>query len=166
MATHIIWSHCFFLMRNIDAVADELRRFYVRSHQRLDRAMREQGVSFARTKLLLFVERAGYVRSADIAETFGQTPRTVTEAIDALERDGLLRRDPDPGDRRVKRVSITARGSAAVRVSEPSRRAFVDDVFGALDEDEIDLLAHLLSKLNMRLKERDDGPPAARRAAA
>ncbi len=169
MARHIIWPHSFLpdivlAMLDVDAVADELRRFYRRSHQRLDRVMREQGVSFSRTKLLLFVEREGFVRSTDIAETFGHTPRTVTEAIDALERDGLLRRDPDPVDRRAKRVSITAAGSAAVRASEPSRRAFLDDVFGTLDEGEIDQLARLLGKLNARLEARDDAP-AARRAA-
>ena len=145
-------------MRDITAVADELRRFYTRTHQRLDRIMREQGVSFSRTKLLLFIEHSP-VRSTDIAEMFGHTPRTVTEAIDALERDGLVRRDPDPNDRRAKRVSITAAGVAAIRGSEPSRHAFLADLFGVLDEDEIDMLARLLGKLNARFE--GLGEPAA-----
>ena len=152
-------------MRDLDAVIEELRRFHRGTNRLLDRRMRDQGVSFARTKLLMFIEQERSARSTDIAEAFGHTPRTVTEAIDALERDGLVRRIPDPHDRRAKRISITEDGIAALRGSEPVRRAFVAGLFGALDEAEVDMFVHLLGKLNARLTESDPAPSLAKPAA-
>jgi len=114
--------------------------------------MKANGASLARTKLLLYIKRGAAVRSADIAEAFGHAPRTITEAIDGLERDGLVRRDPDPQDRRAKRISVTPAGTAAVEASEPVREQFMKDVFKALDQSEQDALTVLLDKLNARLQ--------------
>ena len=61
------------------------------------------------------------LRATDIAELFGLAPRTVTESLDALERAGLLRREADPADRRVKRISITEEGRRAITATEPLR---------------------------------------------
>ncbi|MFN3434510.1 MAG: MarR family winged helix-turn-helix transcriptional regulator, partial [Sphingomonas sp.] len=80
----------------------------------MNRRMAEQGASLARTKLLLFLDRRGPARAADIADFFDNAPRTVTEAIDGLERDGLVIRSPDAHDRRVKQVSITDRGRRVI----------------------------------------------------
>lgn len=49
-------------------------------------------------------------RSTDIASFFDQAPRTVTQAIDALEQNGLVSRSPAADDRRSKLVQITDAG--------------------------------------------------------
>ena len=137
--------------------------FYLGMHRAMDRLMKANGASSARTKLLLFIRRHDPVRSADIAEAFGHAPRTITEAIDGLERDGLVRRDPDPLDRRAKRISITPAGIAAVEASEPVREAFLNGVFDVLDESERATMALLFGKLNERLAslEEAEAPPKA-----
>jgi len=63
-----------------------------------------------------------------------------------------VRRDPDPQDRRAKRISVTPAGTAAVEASEPVREQFMKDVFKALDQSEQDALTVLLDKLNARLQ--------------
>lgn len=128
-------------------LAAGLRDLYIASQRALDRIMRTHGASFARTKLLLFVDRAEWVRAIDLAEAFSYAPRTVTEAIDGLERDGLVRRDPDPVDRRTKRISITEAGRAVLRTSEPARKQFVAEVFGVLDAGESEAFGRVLEKL-------------------
>lgn len=142
---------------------DSVAAFYLGMHRAMDRLMKANGASFARTKLLLFIRRHDPVRSADIAEAFGHAPRTITEAIDGLERDGLVRRDPDPLDRRAKRISITPAGIAAVEASEPVREAFLNGVFDVLDESERATMALLFGKLNERLAslEEAEAPPKA-----
>ena len=136
-------------MSDLEPLAHELGRLFLRLHRLMDRRMAQQGASLARTKLLLFLEReGGNARAADIADFFGHAPRTVTEAIDALERDGLVRRDPDPVDRRVKRVSITDAGRAAAAATEPMRLRLVEQVFGVLDDAEQKQLGLTLSKLS------------------
>ncbi len=136
-------------------VAAGLRDLYVVSQRALDRIMRLHGASFARTKLLMFIDQADWVRGIDVVESFGLAPRTVTEAIDGLERDGLVRRDPDPLDRRTKRISITAAGRLVIRNSEPARKAFIDEVFGILEPGETAMFGKALDKLRARVREID-----------
>jgi DNA-binding MarR family transcriptional regulator len=57
-------------------------------------------LSGPRLRLLLAVEEVGRLRMGDLAEDLGITARTVTTLVDALEREGLLVRLPDPTDRR------------------------------------------------------------------
>lgn len=142
-------------MTDLNELADELRNFYLRAHRAIDRAMKMEGVSLARAKLLKFIASEGAARSADIGTAFGFSPRTVTEAIDALERDGLVQRTPDPSDRRAKRLSITPAGEAALAASEPVRQKFLTEVFGILSDQERQALSKALHKMNDRLEEID-----------
>ncbi|RYF14130.1 MAG: MarR family transcriptional regulator, partial [Oxalobacteraceae bacterium] len=71
--------------------------------------------------------------------------------IDGLERDGLVRRDPDPGDRRAKRISLTPTGVTAAAATEASRLRYIDDVFGVLSATECLALVGLVDQLNARL---------------
>jgi DNA-binding MarR family transcriptional regulator len=119
-----------------DLLAD-LSRFYGGMRRWFDRAMMEQGASLAKTKLLIVIQHeGGKLRAADIAGRFGVAPRTVTEALDALEREGLVVRTQDPDDRRVKRLTITPAGEAAVAVTEPLRQRLAQEILSVLDDEE------------------------------
>ncbi len=117
-----------------------------------DRRMAEQGASLSQTKLLLCLQKRGPLRGTDIAELFGQSPRTITEAIDGLERSGLVQREGDPSDRRAKLVRITPLGSEAAAKTEPLRRELIDQTFGVLDEREQEELTEILGKLALALQ--------------
>lgn len=138
-------------MASCDDAADMLRDFYLRSHRAIDRIMTARGASFARTKMLVHISRSGPLRSTDLALSLDYAPRTVTEAVDGLERDGLVVREPDPEDRRAKQISLTPAGVAAAQAAEVSRRDYVDTIFGALSESERDSFVRLVGKLNRRL---------------
>jgi len=138
-------------MAETAALGEALRIFVMRSRRAVDRLLAEEGSSYARTKWLLFIKAHGPARSTDLADAFGLAPRTVTEAIDALERDGLVRRDPDPSDRRAKRISITPAGADVAGLAEPVLRQFFERVFSALEAEDQKRLALLLSRLTERL---------------
>ncbi|MDB5699499.1 MAG: MarR family transcriptional regulator [Alphaproteobacteria bacterium] len=142
-------------MPDRDSLSTEYARVFFRMHRLIDRRMAANGASFARTKLLIFVDRHGPVRAADIAESLALAPRTVTEAIDRLEQSGLVRREPDTKDRRVKWISITDPGRQAIAETEPLRRRFVDQIFGALSEAERAALRSTLTKLAGALDEQE-----------
>lgn len=111
-------------------------------------ALRARGVSLARLKLLKFIQRSGSVRSTDVAEAFGYAPRTITEGLDASERDGLIRRDPDPADRRAKRITLTPAGLCVLEETAPFLPAIRSRVFEAMaHEDQAELL-RMLQLLN------------------
>lgn len=129
------------------SLAETLRDFYIRIHRDLDRRMAASGASLARTKLLAFIRCRDNARSADIVAAFGFAPRTVTEAIDGLERDGLVRREADPADRRAKRILITQAGEAAIAASEPIYHELIERVFGPLTPPEREAFAAVMAKL-------------------
>lgn len=135
-----------------EELARELAGVYLLMRRKFDQVMMAEGGSLARTRLLMCIASAdGKIRAADIAEMLSQAPRTVTQGIDALERDGLITRESDLADRRVKRLSLTEAGHKVVLASEPLRRALVDDVFGTLtDADRVTLKA-ILEKLKGQL---------------
>ncbi len=139
-------------MSDTDALAAPLFRLFLRMHRLMNRRMAEQGASLARTKLLLFLQKQGPARAADIADYFDNAPRTVTEAIDGLERDGLVVRMPDAQDRRVKQVTITDEGRRVIGETEPLRRELIEGVFGVLDAAEQAQLAAMLDRLTAALE--------------
>jgi DNA-binding MarR family transcriptional regulator len=136
---------------NYSAIQDALRNFYLRSQQALERLCAPYGITLARAKLLIFIGKQGTTRSIDMVQSCGLAPRTITEAIDALEAEGLVERTPDPVDRRVKRIVLTPSGVAALDALGPARQLLSDRLFAALDAAELDQLTELLERLNTRL---------------
>jgi len=121
---------------------------YLHIHRRMNRALAQEGTSLTRVKILIFIQKQeGAARAVDIAEMFDLAPRTVTEALDGMERDGLIVRAADPGDRRVKRVAITDAGARTVAAGEPLRKRLLSEQLDGLNEDERARLAALLGRL-------------------
>ncbi len=65
------------------------------------------GVSGAEARVLANAARAGAVRQNVLAEILQVEAMTLTGLLDRLERRGLVRRLPDPSDRRAKLVELT-----------------------------------------------------------
>jgi DNA-binding MarR family transcriptional regulator len=55
----------------------------------------------------------------DLAARLGVSPATLTPVLDALESTGQVRRERDPGDRRVVRLRRTAHGRERLARAEP-----------------------------------------------
>ncbi len=144
------------MLGSLDTYSD-FGRLALRLHKLLDKRMTAQGSSFARAKLLLYLERnAGPTNAASMASFFGQTSATMTSAIDALERDGMVQRERAPNDRRLKLVSITAAGKLAVRATEPIRLDILGRVFNVLSDEEIAEFTGLLSKLAQAVDDEEE----------
>lgn len=141
-------------MNSDDQLIQGLARVYLHLQRRVNRELAQEGGSLARLKLLLFVQnREGTARAADIADVFDLAPRTVTEGLDALERDGLIVRTADPDDRRVKRIAVTAAGAGVIAASQPLRARLLAETFAVLSPDEHAQLSALLGKLAESLSE-------------
>jgi DNA-binding MarR family transcriptional regulator len=73
------------------------------------------------------------MNQAALATRLGFAPRSVTDTVDALERDGLARRTLDPADRRVRLVEITPEGQAALTQAMSVKKKYMNQIFGVLD---------------------------------
>ncbi|GGN61036.1 MAG: MarR family transcriptional regulator [Novosphingobium sp.] len=131
-----------------EEIIAEIGQLYTALRKRFDRVMSEHGASLAQTKMLVAIQAAaGMLRAADIADRFGIAPRTVTEALDALEREALIVRMPDLSDRRMKRLKITPAGEAAVSRTEPIRDQISHEIMEVLDPEERTSFANAVQKL-------------------
>ncbi|WP_225809494.1 MarR family winged helix-turn-helix transcriptional regulator [Streptomyces spinosus] len=111
----------------------------------VDHHMAAAGLSLARTKLLRLLARRGALHQAELAEALGQAPRSVTQAVEALERLRLVTRTPDPVDRRRKTVTLTEQGQAALAAGEQAGTRILRRIFGALDARQLRRLEELLT---------------------
>ncbi|MGW5687312.1 MarR family winged helix-turn-helix transcriptional regulator [Nonomuraea sp. NPDC003754] len=90
-----------------------------------------RGVSAGALDLLVRLSAAERgISIGDLARAAGVSSRNVTGLVDTLERDGLVRRVPDPGDRRAVLAEITPAGRAWVeafrRPAQLAMRAMFD----------------------------------------
>lgn len=71
-------------------------------------------LSRPRVRLLIAVWNAETIRMNALAHMMGLKPRTITEHVDALERDGLIQRIADPDDRRATLLKLTEEAHSQV----------------------------------------------------
>lgn len=81
------------------------------------------------------------------------TSGTMTNRIDRLEEKGLVRRVPDPEDRRGILVELTEQGRELIDTALPAHVANEQRILQALSKEEQQALAALLSKLLSSLEQ-------------
>ncbi|HEY3471120.1 MAG TPA: MarR family transcriptional regulator [Amycolatopsis sp.] len=131
-----------------EELADALRRITHVLRRYAGAPYAKRGWPTAQVQLLLMVDLLGdRPRMGEVKRRLGVTGRAITSAVDALERDGLLRREPDPTDRRASLLAITDAGRRRLAEIERIQRGHADETFSVLDENERKTLLELLSRL-------------------
>jgi len=112
------------------------------------RRLEPHGLSEARFVMLVMLERSpdGLAPSA-LADQAGVTRGTITGLLDGLERDGFVRRTPDPEDRRALLVCLTDLGERLARELLGEHAQWIDDLFAGLSATERRQLSRLLGKV-------------------
>jgi DNA-binding MarR family transcriptional regulator len=115
---------------------------------RIAEVLKPHGLTFARYEVLALLSftRRGALPLGKLGERLQVHPASVTNAVDRLEADGLVRRDPNPRDGRGVLAAITAEGRRAVRTVTPLLNQEVFEATGLAD-DELRLLFELLRKV-------------------
>jgi DNA-binding MarR family transcriptional regulator len=108
-------------------------------------------LTFARYEVLAWLAwnaDCGSLSLSQIAERLQVTPATVTNAIDRLEADGLVRRLPHPNDARSTLAEITARGRRTVAAATAELNAKLFESV-RLSKDDMETLFRLLFKIRI-----------------
>ncbi|MGY4769523.1 MarR family winged helix-turn-helix transcriptional regulator [Kribbella sp. CWNU-51] len=109
-------------------------------------ASRERGLTPQQGQLLCVLMAEPYGMSA-LGTMLGLAKSSMTGLVDRTERNGLVRREPDPRDTRAVRVALTPRGHAVAEefYAETCRR--IDKLPAGLSAGERDALAGLLGRV-------------------
>jgi DNA-binding MarR family transcriptional regulator len=114
----------------------------------------ELELSFTQLKALSVLEADGEDRSVKaLAETLGVSLPAMSRAVDGLFERGLVEREEDPVDRRMKRVRLTGAGHSVPRAFAEARLSALHELMDALDEEEANALARALELILARHEE-------------
>jgi DNA-binding MarR family transcriptional regulator len=98
-------------------------------------------------RALRVLEHHGVKRLSELSDRLHIAPRSATEVVDALEGRDLVRRRPDPGDRRATLVELTEHGAGVLDEIRAARGSEADRAFGRLSQPDRDHLARILRQL-------------------
>jgi MarR family transcriptional regulator for hemolysin len=80
--------------------------------QAFERALQDAGGSASTWQVLLLVRSRQWGNQSKLAEAMGITGATLTHHLNALEKQGIVRRWREEGNRRVQQVELTPEGEA------------------------------------------------------
>lgn len=131
-----------------------------RLHYRLTFAkMAEQGIPIGSPPLLRWIGEHDGCRHKDLASNCHLEPATVTSALLTMEKEGLIRREPDPNDRRSICLSLTPKGTETLERAGRIFRALEEAYFEGFSEEEKRMAEKLLEKLTdnmMRIESKEE----------
>lgn len=91
-------------------------------------------------------QAGGPMRMSDLSKRLLVSNGNASTIVNRLEKDGLVRRVAEAGDRRVVKVQLTEDGRAQFEEQATGHEEVVDDLLGALDHDDLDMIRDLLRK--------------------
>lgn len=92
------------------------------------------------TTLSVLGARGQPLSNAQLARRAYMTPQSMIEVIDALERKGLIRRDPHPSHRRVFPATVTAKGRRVLTACDAAVEEMEQEMLAELAGDERETL--------------------------
>lgn len=119
----------------------------------LERRLKGSSVSSTQFIALAHLVGLGPLAQADLASLLGITPASAVRLVDRLERDGWVRRVPDPRDRRVNRIVPTNRALEVWRRLSQIAWSLLDEAYGGIAPEEIAAGISLLEKVRRNLGE-------------
>jgi MarR family transcriptional regulator, transcriptional regulator for hemolysin len=150
------------LDRSFGFLVNDVARLFGR---RFDHNGRRLGLTRAQCRTLGYLARNEGINQAGLADLLEIRPMTLVRQIDRMEEAGWIERRPDPGDRRARRLYLTAKARPILgriwRVANETR----DEALARLAPHDAEQLIDLLRQVHATLGERLAGG-VARRALA
>lgn len=107
----------------------------------------------AQWRVLSLLDQSGPKRVGELASAARTTQPGMTRLIGVLEREGFVRRSPDPADSRAIVVDITPQGADAIRAWRAEFRDVLAPRFADLDDAEWGALTRAAEILAARTTE-------------
>jgi MarR family transcriptional regulator, organic hydroperoxide resistance regulator len=108
---------------------------------------RETGVSAGTWFTLALLAREDGMSQGELSQRFDVDPSRVTRLAKRLDREGLLRKERDRGDKRVVRMYLTNKGRGLIEGLSGRRERFDHRVSAVLSPEELKELRRMLGVL-------------------
>lgn len=147
----------------VEALVTRLSKIHRYLERILGDTARDHGISHGEFKVLVTLKGAGKQASTpgELSDKLLVSSGAMTNRLDGLESAGLIRRDPDPADRRGVLVSLTPEGDELIERAVYQQARKEQEALAVLDAREKAALDMLLRQVTGFLLERY-GPPRKR----
>ena len=136
-------------MSGNDDLMEQLHGVMFAFRSEMRRAMQDAGHSMngMEVRALLWISSHANATARELAQHGGRDKAQITRVIQQLEQAELVTRAPDPDDRRVQRLALSAQGEALVATLKRERQVVSARMLGKLTKAEQAQLAGLLARL-------------------
>jgi len=141
----------------VEGIVDRINGLSRRIKRLMDETLTERDLSWGEWKVLGLLRRSPERRRSPgyLAVHAELSSGAMTNRLDNLEKRGLIRRLPDPNDRRGVHVELTDAGSKAYEESTAAQATKEGLIASALNEKEKDDLNNLLRRLMLAAEQLD-----------
>lgn len=138
-----------------------LRRVTQRWRTLWDAELRDSGQTLGRARALMLLSQAGgSAMQRDLAAQLSIEHPTLVRLLDSLEAQGLIRREPVPGNARANRIMLTEGAAPVVEVVDTISEALRERVLRGIPREELETALRVLRSVASRLEELEAGPVA------
>ena len=138
----------------IGETAHTLRRYY-------DRRAAAHGVTRSQWRVLARLQREPGLKQVELADRLDIEPITLSRQIDRLAETGLVRRVPDPDDRRAWRLELTEAATPTLAKLHDLAVEVTDLAFAGLSEDQLLAMGETLATIRKNVADMDDARMSA-----
>jgi DNA-binding MarR family transcriptional regulator len=103
------------------------------------------------------ITRGGKVTPTELAKILLRSRNSVSQLINGLEKDGLVKRYHTTEDRRTVYVEVTSEGLSFIKARFKVLKSLEEEITSCLDDGELRILVDLTRKLRLRLIEKLTG---------
>lgn len=116
-----------------------------------DRCLKPLNVTRSQWWVLAYLSREDGMTQSQLAEELDLGKVAVGGLIDRLEKSGLVRRDADPGDRRVNRVFLEPKSKALIARMRKVSHQLNEQILAGLADDKLEKTAVTLDSMKRNL---------------
>jgi len=116
-------------------------------HAGFSKCLEEYDIAPEQFGTLRIVSEDGDITQSEIAEVLAKGKPTVSRALDALEKKGLITRESNQEDRRVKPIRLTPKGQEVLDKVIPRAKQFNEAIKARLSPGEIETFFRVLDTI-------------------
>jgi DNA-binding MarR family transcriptional regulator len=124
-----------------------MEAFAMRSMQGMTRYVKAEGLTMPQFSLMMRLYYGGECEVHDIGRLFETTDAAASQLVERLVKAGLAERAEDPGDRRVRRIALAAKGRALIDRGVDERYRWVDALVRHLPAEQQTIVQRTLALL-------------------
>ncbi len=113
-----------------------------------DARVKERGLTLARARTMLTLLEQEGLYQKELAEVLEIENATMVRLLDGLERQSFIERQTVPGDRRAKRIVMTAQGKLMAQQVVQLADDVREDLLEGISEEELSVTLRVLQKIS------------------